>query len=672
MRKWEWILWPGLLMLVGCQDQQPGISARRDAPREVPTYDARTFYETTSLSGASFSPDESRILLSSDQTGIFNVYAVPIDGRRPRRLTESADHAEFAIRFFPFDNRFLYTSDQGGNELDHLYVRETDGMTRDLTPGDKLKAGFIGFAGDYETFFVTTNERNPQMFDLYAYRTDGYERELVFQNDEAFEIADVSRDGRWVALVKVRTTADTDLYLWDRANPDQAPQHITPHNGDVAHTVFTFTPDSRQLVYGTDEHGEFVQAWTYELGSRAKRPLIVDDWDVMYVTYSETGRYRVHATNDDARTNVVVWDTHRDRAVKLPQLPAGDVRNVRIAPSETRMAMYVSSDTQPANLYVWDMNAGDQAVQLTDTLNPAIDPANLVASSVVRYESFDGLKIPSILYRPHQAGPRSRVPALVWVHGGPGGQSRQGYSAMIQHLVNHGYAVLAVNNRGSSGYGKTFFHLDDRKHGEVDLQDCVYARHYLARQDWVDPEKIAIIGGSYGGFMVVAALAFTPDVFDAGVDIFGVTNWLRTLQSIPPWWASFREALYAEMGDPAEDADRLERISPLFHAENIKRPLLVIQGANDPRVLQTESDEMVAAVRKSNVPVDYVLFPDEGHGFLKRENRITASEKIVAFLDQYLKGVGPSMSAETLDDESDGMSDTDAAAPAETDDPMDQ
>ncbi|HBJ94350.1 MAG TPA: S9 family peptidase, partial [Hyphomonadaceae bacterium] len=187
---------------------------------------------------------------------------------------------------------------------------------------------------------------------------------------------------------------------------------------------------------------------------------------------------------------------------------------------------------------------------LTNTLNPAIDEEVLVDAQIVRYPSFDGLEIPSILYVPHGASAENPVPALVWVHGGPGGQTRAGYSATIQHLVNHGYAVLGANNRGSSGYGKTFYHMDDRRHGEVDLQDIVYGERWLAEQDWVNPDQIGIIGGSYGGYMVGAALAFEPDVFKVGVNIFGVMNWVRTLESIPPWWESFREALYDEMGDP--------------------------------------------------------------------------------------------------------------------------
>jgi len=258
---------------------------------------------------------------------------------------------------------------------------------------------------------------------------------------------------------------------------------------------------------------------------------------------------------------------------------------------------------------------------------------------VVRFESYDGLEIPGVLYKPHQASSSTPAPALVWVHGGPGGQSRVGFSGLMQYLVNHGYVVYAINNRGSSGYGKSFFAMDDRRHGEADLQDVVASKQMLIETGYVDPDKIGIIGGSYGGYMVVAALAFEPEVFDVGVDIFGVTNWLRTLESIPPWWEAQKEALYTEMGDPATDRERLERISPLFHASNIVKPLIVLQGANDPRVLQVESDEMVAAVRANGVPVEYIVFPDEGHGFRNKENQKRGYRAILTFLEQYLKGI---------------------------------
>jgi dipeptidyl aminopeptidase/acylaminoacyl peptidase len=246
--------------------------------------------------------------------------------------------------------------------------------------------------------------------------------------------------------------------------------------------------------------------------------------------------------------------------------------------------------------------------------------------------------IPSIYYKPHGASASNKAPAIVYVHGGPGGQTMRGYNAQIQYLVNHGYAVLGINNRGSSGYGKTFFMAANRKHGREPLWDCVEAKTYLAGLGYIDHERIGIMGASYGGYMTLSALAFRPEAFKVGVDIFGVSNWLRTLESIPAYWESVRKAIYDEIGDPVNDIDILVATSPLFHAKEIRKPLMVIQGANDPRVVKAESDEIVEAVRKHNVPVEYIVFPDEGHSFTKKKNQIEANRRILEFLDKYLKG----------------------------------
>jgi dipeptidyl aminopeptidase/acylaminoacyl peptidase len=278
------------------------------------------------------------------------------------------------------------------------------------------------------------------------------------------------------------------------------------------------------------------------------------------------------------------------------------------------------------------------ATRLTTALSPEIDPEDLVESKVVRFRASDGLVIPSIFYKPHQAAPGHKVPALVWVHGGPGGQTRKGYNGFLQYLVNHGYAVLGINNRGSSGYGKTFFTADDRRHGREPLRDCVEAKRYLAGLPYIDADRIGIIGGSYGGYMVLAALAFAPDEFAVGVDLFGVSNWVRTLESMPPYWEAQRQALYTEIGDPAKDRAMLEAISPLFHADKIRRPLIVLQGENDPRVIKPESDDIVAAVRNNGVPVEYQVFGDEGHGFTKKKNQIAGYRAVLQFLDRHLRG----------------------------------
>jgi prolyl oligopeptidase len=540
-------------------------------PRTVPHYDARTFFETTTVFGTSFSADESKMLLTTDASGVFNVYSQPLAGGKPTMLTKSTTNATMGVSWFPNDDRFLYTADEGGNELNHVYVRELDGTAKDLTPGPKVKASFAGWSGDRKYFYITTNERDSNHFDLYRYATEGYERKLVFENHGGWMVAGVSRDGHWIALNKIRNNADSDVFLADTTAPKSEPRHITPHKGNVTHGFATFSADSKHLYYSTNEAGEFDQVWSYAIESGQRTPAISANWDVSYVRFSETGRYRVSGVNQDARTVVTILDTTTGREVKLPKLPPGDLGGVNFSRSEKHLALYINSDTSPSNLHVINLEKGTQT-QLSNSINPKIDPANLVTGEVVRFKSFDGKEIPSILYRPWPASKTNKVPALVWVHGGPGGQSRTGYRAMMQHLVNHGYAILAVNNRGSSGYGKTFYHLDDRDHGGGDLQDCVWGRKHLETLDWVDGDKIGIIGGSYGGYMVAAALTFEPEVFDVGVNIFGVTNWVRTMNEIPDWWADFREYLVAEIGDPVRDAEKLKARSPLFHAKNIVSP----------------------------------------------------------------------------------------------------
>lgn len=625
--------------LVAC-DRSPDTAATQVAPEAPPArYTASQFFDTTSFNiapgaGLPFSPDGTHLLVGSDANGVFNVYAQPVAGGEPVPLTSSADNAVFAATYLP-DGRVVVASDQGGNELTHVYVREADGSLRDLTPGDKVKASFFGLSPDGKTLWLTSNARDAKAFDVLAFDTTTLEGRTVFENSGAFSPAAISRDGRWLALDKSNTSADSDVYLVDLQG-DGAPKLVTGHTGNISYGVFGFTPDSSGLVLSTDEHGEFTQAWVHDLASGERTPLLQADWDVMFLSWSPSGRYRVSAINEDASTRITVLDTQSGQPLELSGLPAGDIGPMRFSQDETQVAFTVASDTSPADVFVANLADG-QARRLTTALNPAIKESDLVEASIVRYPAEGGVEIPAVLYRPKGASAENPVPAVVFVHGGPGGQSRRGYSAMIQHLVNHGYAVLAANNRGSSGYGKTFFHMDDKAHGEADLRDIVAGGDWLRAQDWVADDQVAVMGGSYGGFMTAAALAFHPEAFEAGINIFGVTNWVRTLESIPAWWGAQRDALYDEMGDPATDAERHRRISPLFHAGNIVRPLLVVQGANDPRVLQVESDELVAAVRANEVPVEYVLFPDEGHGFLKRENRIAAQEAYLEFLDTHVR-----------------------------------
>jgi dipeptidyl aminopeptidase/acylaminoacyl peptidase len=617
----------------------PATAADADAP--VKQYSIEQFLSTTNWRGASFSPDGQTLLASSDQSGVFNAYAVPAAGGAPVELTDSKLNAIQALGYFPDGKRFLYSSDRGGDEKTHLFVRDAAGTARDLTPGDKLKAELIDWSLDDRSFFYATNERDPRYFDAFEMSVDGYEKTLLYTNEEGYDVAAISPDRRWLALDKSGdSTEDSDVYLYDRSAKKL--QRLTPHQGQVSNAAATFSPDGKSLYYVTDEGSEWKHLMSYDLASGARADVLRPDWDVIAAHFSRDGRYFLVAINRDARTETHLFAMPGMHPVPLPEVPDADVTGGVFSRDGKRLAFYAESSRQPRNLFVYDLGgfegaAGGRPRQLTRSLNPAIDPSHLVAAQVVRFRSYDGVEIPGLVYRPHGASAGHKAPALVWVHGGPGGQSRIGYGALTQYLVNHGYAVYAINNRGSSGYGKTFFSLADRKHGDADLGDCVASKGMLTATGWVRADRIGILGGSYGGYMVLAALAFRPREFEVGVDLFGVANWVRTLESIPPWWTSFRNALYKQIGDPKADHDYLVKISPLFHAEKIERPLIVLQGENDPRVLRQESDEIVAAARKRGTPVEYLIFPNEGHGFARKETNEKADKAILDFLDKYLK-----------------------------------
>jgi dipeptidyl aminopeptidase/acylaminoacyl peptidase len=620
-----------ILLLGSCQEAAPAEEAMT-----VPEYSIEQFMDNETVGGSSFSPDARYVLVTSDRSGIRNAYRIPVGGGEPEALTQSDSSSIYGLSYFPDDERVILQMDNNGDEVWQLYIREPDGTVNALTDVAGARAAFYGWAHDNESFYLGWSKRDPRFMDLYEVPVATLEPRLVYQLEANDNFGGISPNERYMVIVRPINTNDADLFLYDL----QDRREVKVNETQAGYNPADFSVDNRYLYYTSDKEGEFSALYRYDIEEATHEPVEAVDWDISYTYFSHDGKYRVTGINADAKTIIKIVDTETNTPLDLPDL-GGSVTTVNINQAEDRMAFYVGSSASPSNLYVMDLPGGEPT-QLTNTLNPAINPDHLVTAEVVRFPSFDGLEIPAIYYKPHQASADNPVAALVWVHGGPGGQSRQSYSAQVQYLVNHGYAVLAVNNRGSSGYGKTFYQMDDQRHGEEDLKDCIAGKHWLAQQAYIDSTEIGILGGSYGGYMVMRAMTHTPEEFAVGVNIFGVTNWIRTLRSIPPWWESVKEALYTEMGDPnTADSVRHYNISPLFHADQVENPVMVLQGAQDPRVLQVESDEMVAAIKEKGVPVEYVLFEDEGHGFVKKENQQEAYSRILAFLDTYLKKKEP-------------------------------
>lgn len=601
--------------------------------RNVKQYRIEELLNSEAIYFNSISFDGSHVLYSSDKSGVFNAYAVPIASGNPTMLTDSVDDAVDAISYFPNDNRFLYLQDKGGNEILHIFVKEEDGSAKELTTGEQERAEFYGWANDGKSFFYGSNKRDPMFMDVYDMDIETYQSNLLFENNDGYNFGAISKDKIHIAFQKVSNANNSNMYVYNRKSDEM--KLLSDHEGDIKYSPKTFDETSTYLYFLTDESSEFLELKKMELATGITELVASEPWDIERAFFSNNSRFLVYSINNDSKTEVKVVEAQSGEVLAMEGLPEGQISEVTVSGDERLISLSINSSTAPTNIYVYEV-VGKKVTKLTDTLHPDVQEEDLVKAEIVRFPSFDNLEIPAILYRPHQASVE-KVPALVWVHGGPGGQSTVDYNPLLQYLVNHGFAILAVNNRGSSGYGKTFFKAADLKHGEVDLADCVEGKNYLNTLEWIDPDKIGIMGGSYGGYMVLAALAFRPEEFKVGVDIFGVTNWERTLKSIPAWWESMRDALYQKLGNPYEDVEYIRSISPLFHANRINKPVIVLQGANDPRVLQVESDEMVEELRKNNIPVEYVVFPDEGHGFSKKENRITGYHAILEFVDSHLK-----------------------------------
>ncbi|HEY3814137.1 MAG TPA: S9 family peptidase [Caulobacteraceae bacterium] len=582
-----------------------------------------------------FSPDGKKLLVHSAKTGIGNIYVMPAHGGALAPITTSTKEVIGGIGYFPHDERILYTSDHGGDELNHIFVRDPDGSVHDITPGAKLKAKFVGWSPDGKSFFVVTNERDPRYFDLYRYAADGYGRELLFTNDKGYQVEAVSPDGNWVGVSRIYDNATTYAYLYNVATKQLTP--MTPETQGVINVPRAFARDGSAVYYTTDRGAEFQYLVRQDLKTGAQQTILKLNWDVEGAHITRDGRYLVTSVDEDARSTLRLFDARTLKPLRTPDTGHGSVGGFAIADNSSEAALVEEDGDTPGDLYEMDLASG-RKTRLLKSLADDVNPADLVRGEVVRFKSYDGVVVPGILYRPHQPGDvGGKYAAMISVHGGPGDESSIEYKPLVQYLVNNGYVVYEINNRGSRGSGRTFNHLDDHKHGDADLDDVVAAKDMLAERADVDVNKIAIQGQSYGGYMALAGVTFRPDAFAAGIDMYGISDWTRLLPNTPPWWDDLRRYMASEMGDWKTEGDYLRAISPSYHAERIKRPLLVLQGANDPRVKPVEAQDIVAKVRANGVPVEYVEFPDEGHGFRKKANQAVAYETIKKFLDTYVK-----------------------------------
>ncbi|KXB07782.1 hypothetical protein AKJ55_01970, partial [candidate division MSBL1 archaeon SCGC-AAA382M17] len=359
--------------------------------REVKQYTIEQFMDNISIFGSSFSSEEEKVLFTSNESGIYNAYEVSVEGGDPKQLTKREETTR-ALSYFPNDKRIILMSDKGGNELYHIYVRQENGNIKDITPYEKARSSFLGWAHDRESFFFASNKRDPRYMDYYEVPLRTMEAKRIYKNTEGYNLGAISNDTKWLAFSKTITSTNNNMYLYNRESKEM--KLLSKHEGEATYYPVDFTADNKFLYYRTDKNSEFDYLSKMNLETGASEKIYEADWDVMYVSHSYNKKYRVIGINRDAQTVVKVFNMETGKEVNFPDFENKNVTSVNISESEDLMAFYVSGSKSPGNLYVYNFNTGDYN-KLTNTLNPDINTKDLVEEEVVHYESFDGMEIPA-------------------------------------------------------------------------------------------------------------------------------------------------------------------------------------------------------------------------------------------------------------------------------------
>ncbi|WP_299115658.1 S9 family peptidase [uncultured Winogradskyella sp.] len=597
----------------------------------IKNYTPEQFAKNRYISGGSFSKKGHKLLYTSDETGLPAAWTYNIKTSKKTLLQRDSLNAVYSLTLYGEDDNLIYIMNPNGGRSMHIYAKEGV-QTTNITPGENIRATWRGVNNDFSGIYYLSNVRSPRKFDRYEYNFTTKTSQLIFQNDTKYSTSYNSNNRKYILLHERITEEITNLYLYDIANKRRV--SLSPADNDSYFYGKGFSLESNEVYYLTNFNNEFAYFEKYNIKTKERTLIAKEDWDIVNVTFSRDHNFLAIYTNENGRARVKVKDLKKNRFLDIPFLKTAEIEKIRFGPKNRYMSLQVAGYNQPKNIWLLNLQTGE-AKQIVSSLNPEIDANDLSYPIDTTITSFDGIKIPAFLYLPKNKAKKTDA-ALVWTHGGPGGQFRTNYNQYIQYVVNQGYTVLAINNRGSSGYGKTFKALDNQKHGLDDLQDIIEGKKLLASMKDIDENKIGIVGDSYGGYLVLAALTFHPNEFAIGIDMFGISDWLHVLNSIPAFWETRKKALYEEIGHPKHDSIKLYNKSPLFFSDNIKKPLMVVQGAHDPKVLQSQSDSIVARVKSNNVPTKYILFDDEGHGIRKKENQIEVMREIGEFLNQYL------------------------------------
>ena len=581
-----------------------------------------------------FSPDGASIAFVSNLTGVPQLFIVPTDGGWPVQVTSGDDPVNRIPAWSPRGDLIAYETAPGGGLNTQVYVVAPDGTgARRLTSGGKDNNSLGGWTDDGAGLTLASNERDAASFDAYLVDVKSGRKTLIVKIGGNGNLTEVSRDSRRAVLERTRSRGDSDALLVDLANKTELllTRHTPPgqSTGRVA-------PDGRAVYLATNNDRDRFAFTRIRLGADGKpgAPETLaerSDAEISSFVLSYDGATAALLWNVAGRGQVALLDLATGTAAPPLALPDDIIGGLAFSRDGKRLAMTIGGATRPTDIWVLDL-ASKKLWQVTHSPHPGVALASLQRPELVTFKAHDGLALSGWLYRP--PGVSGAAPYVVAFHGGPEGQERPTFRGDYQALLGQGIGVFAPNVRGSSGFGKTFVNLDNGERRLESLKDIKASVDFLVEQHIAQPKKIGVMGGSYGGYMTMVALTEYPELFAAGADLFGIVNFETFFAHSQPWMAAISTVEY---GDPRTQKALLERLSPIHRIDRIKAPLIVLHGANDTNVPVVEAEQTVAALKKRGVPVEYVLFPDEGHGWRKRANQITSTVAITRFFAKYLK-----------------------------------
>ena len=608
---------------------------------QAPLIPRDAFFGNPARTRVRISPDGRFISYLAPLDGVLNVWVRPVDGGDDRPITRSEVRPIRTYLWAENSQQILYLQDQNGDENNHLYaVAIESGKTTDLTPYENVKAWVVGSDRQHpDTILIALNKRTPQLHDVWSINTRTGESNVVLENDGGYSgfVADSNldvrivtryrRDGGVEAFIREDTQSPWyELARWPRQDAATSQPLAFNRTGDTVFLVDSRNTDTGQLfAYSIDATGEV----SYDNLAGDRRA------DVSQVLFDPRSNEPMAVSFEYDRTqwNILEQGLAEDWK-RLQSMTNGELRVTSQSSDNMKWIVADIRDDGPAGYYFFDRESSSGTFLFSN--RPELEQLDLASMEPVVIRSRDGLRLVSYLTRPTD-GTTGRAPMVLLVHGGPWARDRWGYNPLHQWLANRGYAVLSVNFRGSTGFGKAFVNAGDREWARAMHNDLIDATNWAIEQGIADPNRVAIMGGSYGGYAALVGLTFTPEYFAAGVSIVGPSHIRTLLASIPPHWEPIKAMFEARVGRLDEE-EYLDSISPLTRVDAIQRPLLIGQGANDPRVKEAESRQIVEAMQQKNLPVTYVLFPDEGHGFARPENNLAFFAITEAFLAEHLGG----------------------------------